>query len=337
VILLFLFSLTFVQGGNKLPVEKEIYENMEDLPKIYDWAKSSENLKKLGEAFKNANFVYFIGCGSSHHLLLSASRYLTGILKKEAKTVPAGEVLFAENFSIVPSNDKLAVLMSRSGETTETVLTAKKLKSFGMKTVGITIEKNSSLERIVDIPVVIPVREKSVVMTKSFGATLLSLQITIERAAGVNKSDIYESILKNIKNLYEEAKESALEFADGNFYVFLGVGPYEGIAREGALKLEEMGLTKVEAMSAFEYRHGPKSLAEKGVHVVIYGDNEEEKKLAGELEGYGARVMIRKRLSENYEDMFVQTIFAQMLGLSLAKKKGINVESPRNLTKIVKI
>jgi glucosamine--fructose-6-phosphate aminotransferase (isomerizing) len=323
--------------GKELPVEKEIYENIKDLPRVYEWATSSESLKELEKAFEDAEIVYFVGCGSSHHLLLAASKYLTGILKKDSKVMPAGEVLFARDFSIVPSEGKLAVLMSRSGETTETVMAAEKLKSLGMKTVGITLEKGSSLEKASDIPVVLPVREESVVMTKSFGATLLSLQIAVEKAAGLDKSEVYEGILKDIKEIYEESREDALRFTDGDFYVFLGVGPYEGIAREGALKLEEMSLTRVEAMSAFEYRHGPKSLVEEGVHVVIYSDGKEEKKLAEELEGYGGKVMVRKRLSKNYEDMFAQTIFAQMLGLNLAKRKGVNVENPRNLTKVVKI
>ena len=174
-------------------------------------------------------------------------------------------------------------------------------------------------------------------MTKSFNAIVLMLQMVAEKMAGVDKSRVYEDLLENLEDIMNESERSAAEFAAGKRYVFLGIGPYEGVAREAALKLEEMSLTVVEALSTFEYRHGPKSLVEDGVNIVIYGDGEEEKKLANELESYGGKVILRKKLSENFEDSFVQTIFAQFLGLEISKRKGINVESPRHLTKVVKI
>ncbi len=319
-----------------MPVEREIRESLEDLPKAYEWALGSGAVKTLAEMMKGSRKVYFVGCGSSHHLSLTASRYFTGISGKDSKAVPAGEVIFATEFSL-SRGEGLAVLMSRSGETTETVLALKRMKEMGFKTIGVTVERESTLAKEADLPLILPVREESIVMTKSFGVTLLVLQIASEMSAGVFERGDYEEILSKLGDVFKESWKEAKNFADGDYYVFLGIGPYEGIAREAALKLEEMSLTKVEAMSTFEYRHGPKALVEEGFRIVIYGDGEEEKKLADELEGYGAKVLLRRRYSSGYRDSFVQTFLGQMLGLEIARRKGVDVESPRHLTKIVKI
>ena len=320
-----------------MPVEKEIRENLVDIKKIYKWVKEEEIDEKIADFLKSSEVVYFIGCGSSHYISIIASRYLTGVTGLESKNIPAGEILFAFDQSVSKYGNKTAVLMSRSGETTETVKAAKVLRDAGIKSVGITIEKDSSLEKAVDLPIVVPIKEESIVMTKSFNAIALMLQMVAEKMAGVDKSGIYEEILKNLENIMKESERSAADFADGNRYVFLGVGPYEGVAREAALKLEEMSLTVVEALSTFEYRHGPKSLVDEDVNIVIYTDGKEERKLADELKAYGGKVILRKKLSENFEDSFVQTIFAQFLGLEIAKRKGVDVENPRHLTKVVKI
>lgn len=320
-----------------MPVEKEIRENLVDIKKIYKWVKEEEIDEKIADFLKSSDAVYFIGCGSSHYISIIASRYLTGVTGLESKNIPAGEILFSYDQSVSKYGNKTAVLMSRSGETTESVKAAEVLRNAGIKSIGITIEKDSSLEKAVDLPIVVPIKEESIVMTKSFNAITLMLQMAAERMAGVDKSRIYEEILKNLENIMKESERSAADFADGNRYVFLGVGPYEGVAREAALKLEEMSLTVVEAFSTFEYRHGPKSLVEEGVNIVIYADGEEERKLADELKAYGGKVILRGKLSENFEDSFVQTIFAQFLGLEIAKRKDVDVENPRHLTKVVRI
>ena len=71
---------------------------------------------------------------------------------------------------------------------------------------------------------------------------------------------------------------------------------------------------------------------------VIYGTGmEDEQKLKQELESYGGKVIIRKSFSKEQRDAFLQVIFGQILGLKLAYKKSIDVEKPRNLTKVVKL
>jgi glucosamine--fructose-6-phosphate aminotransferase (isomerizing) len=321
-------------------VEREMKEQSEDLVKVYRYIKNLDagEFKKLLES----DIVYFIGCGSSYYIGISASKYFTEKSGVESKALPAGEVLFATGGNISNRLKRSAVLISRSGETSEVVLTAKKIRDLGVPTIGITLQEGSSLEKSVDIPVVLPIEEKAIVMTKSFTSMLLSLQVISDRILGEDASK-YEKLLKMVPGIYESSHEyiEKEKLHKGSHYVFLGVGAYEGIARESALKLEEMSLSKTEAYSTFEYRHGPKSLAGEGVVVTIFkgGDRSkvEEEKLKRELESYGARVVLREKLSDGAEDVFLSVIFSQVLALKIAQRKGIDVDSPRNLTKVVKL
>ena len=137
--------------GLKLPVEKEIRENSVDIRRVYEWVKSEKIDERIADFLNGSEVIYFVGCGSSHYISLIASRYLTGVTGLESKNVPAGEILFAYDQSVSKNENKAAVLMSRSGETTETVKAAEILKSAEVRTVGITVEDGSSLARAVDL------------------------------------------------------------------------------------------------------------------------------------------------------------------------------------------
>jgi len=321
-------------------VEKEINDQKTELKEVYRWMRKRLGHETLYSALKGADIVYFVGCGSSYYLGMSASRYLTLKTGIETKAIPGGEVIFAEDANISKNLRKAAVLISRSGESTEVVVAAKHLKRKGIPTIGITLDESSSLAKVTDYRIVIPIVEESIVMTKAFTSMLLSLQLLADSLAGADTSDVYENLLEKIECLLEESYKEVAEKAlfTGSHYVFLGTGVYEGIARESALKLEEMALAKTEAYSTFEYRHGPKALVEEGVVVLIFkgGGNEEgEEKLRAELEGYGGKVVMKERLAKGSEDVFLKPIFSQILALKIAETKGVDVEHPRNLGKVV--
>ncbi len=320
-----------------MPVLKEIESQVETLGKVYEFALG-DHLNDIVNLIRSAEFLLFVGCGSSYYVGLGASKYHTGIASKPSKAVPGGEILQALRWNVpdVPGK-KVAVLISRSGETTEVVKSVSILKDEGFTTVGLTIEDGSSLTKEVDIPIVLPMEERSIVMTASFTGMMLTLQIIVERSSGKVEKNIYEKILSSVKEIFESFKKEAKEFSKFSHYVFLGSGPYEGIARESALKLQEMSLTYTEAYTTLDYRHGPKSLVDENTAIVIFGDGEEERKLAEELEGIGGSVSLRKVLAKDYRDTFAQVMFSQLLGYEIASRKGVDVEAPRHLTKVVKL
>ena len=326
-------------------VEKEIREVVDDAWKVYDYAARSD-FDGVFDILRDSDIVYFVGCGSSYNFGVSASRFLTLRTGMETRFIPGGEITFefAENVGGRRLN-RSAFLISRSGESTEVIMAGEVLKKMGIPTVGITIEPDSSLVQLTDASVVPPIEEESLVMTKSFNLLLLSFEVLVDRMVG-KEIGVYENLVNRMEGVLQRSFEivELEDLEEYEHYVFLGTGIYEGIAREGALKLEEMSLSKVEAYSTYEYRHGPKALVENGVLIVMYvrGEREEEK-LREELLGYGGKVVTvgcRGDVETSDivpEEVFMRPTFAQVLGLKIAERKGLDVENPRNLTKVVRL
>lgn len=328
-------------------VEKEIKEQIIDLPLVYDYVNSYLT-KTFPKAIKDKDLVYFIGCGTSFYLALSASRFFTYKTGIESKALPGGEVTFKSIENIGKNTLKRgAMLISRSGESTEVIKAGKVFKNLGIETFGITLEEKSSLIKVSDEIISLPVKENAIVMTKSFSSILLTLQMIASYLSGEKELNIYKLLLRETERILNKSerlieKENLTSF---NHYVFLGLGMQEGLGRESALKLEEMSLTKTEAYSKYEYRHGPKSIVESGVLITIYSEgDEEEEKLVKELEGYDGKVILIGNekshlfISNNFPyDLSLRILFAQLLGLRIAERKNLDVDKPRNLTRVVRI
>ncbi len=326
-------------------VEKEIKEQITELPKVFAYIENYLKNNNLPKFILNSDIIYFIGCGTSLYLSLSGSRFFTHKTQIETKALPGGEIWFAidENLGTSKNIKKSAILISRSGESTEVIKAGEKFKEIGIPTLGITLEEDSSLVKISQSSIVLPVKEEAIVMTKSFSSMLLTLQLIASFIKGED-INIYKDLVKETERIINSANDLSLNHTSYKHYVFLGLGAEEGIARESALKLEEMSLSKIEAYSTFEYRHGPKSLLEKGFLVSIYTKGiEEEKPLVNELKNYGADVITiggkdtDLYISDLPESLFLKVIWGQILGLNIARSKNIDVENPRNLTKVVKL
>ncbi|HOJ88245.1 MAG TPA: SIS domain-containing protein [Pseudothermotoga sp.] len=317
--------------------EEEILTQPDEFKKVLSFLNQLPS-NTLPEFLFTSDIVYFVGCGSSYYLAISASKYFTRITGIETKALQSSEVLFADRFVLGSKKFKRsAVLISRSGNTTETVLAARKLSQIGLRTFAITLDQKSDLCRSCDLYLALPIDEKSVVMTKSFTCILLSLFYITDKISGNQQK--YQRLAKQSEDFLTKSAEliASKSLMNANHYVFLGTGVYEGIAKESALKLEEMSLTLTEAYSTLEYRHGPKSLANQQVVIVLYASdqNTEELNLLNEMKNYGALTILREPIAKNGEDAFVQVTFAQLLGLSIAKRKGLNPDQPRNLSKVV--
>jgi glucosamine--fructose-6-phosphate aminotransferase (isomerizing) len=324
-------------------VEKEIKEQVETLPLTFEYMENYLAKEKIPSFILESDLIYFIGCGTSLYLSLSASRFFTLKTKKETKFLPGGEIFFASNENVGNKYLKRsAILISRSGESTEVIKAGEVFKKMNIPTLGITLEPESSLTKISNVSIILPFREESIVMTKSFSGILLSLELISSYMIGEDFS-AYKNLVKKVPEVIQRMEEEADKYVNFKHYVFLGLGIEEGIARESALKLEEMSLSKVEAYSTFEYRHGPKSLVEEGFLVSIFRRGlKEEEDLIEELESYGAKVITigddgdHIPISYLPESVFIKVLWGQILGLKIADYKNINVESPRNLSKVVK-
>lgn len=332
--------------------EKEVMKEPDSIQEIYQLKK--EILSSLGNVdFSKYEEIIFVGCGSSYHLAKAAERFFVRVLKKPSKAIVGSEVLYSSDAVLIEGRKYLSFVLSRSGESTETVKAAEVLKKkYNSDIIGVSCEKNSSLLKLSDLKVHIPLDEEAIVMTGSFSATLMILNILALEASGKD-SGIVKEVVENAQDILEQAKElfEDLKLTDYNNYVFLGFGEYYGIAKESSLKLQEMTISHTEAFPTLDYRHGPKSLVDERCLIVMNLTKEgyeEEMKLVKELEGYGGTVVTvgektgsKYHISLGYEmpfdgiDSFIRVLPIHIMGLKLAELKGVDVDKPRNLSKVV--
>jgi len=158
---------------------------------------------------------------------------------------------------------------------------------------------------------------------------------------------------------YSNMINSIIEKQDFNKYIFLGHGPFYGVAREAALKVKEMSITNTEFWQTLEYRHGHNTILDSSSLVVIFlskNGGSYELKTCRELRKIGAKVLIicdgkvmdvpgeaydwliyaGLGLEELLQPVFFQ-IFGQLIGYHQAIKKNINPSNPRHLEYVVTI
>jgi|SRR5271165_1017949 len=304
----------------------------------------------------------FVGCGTSFYLAEAAALTWMGLTGQAARAVPGSDVLLYPELVRAEGAKVQAVVISRSGKTSEAVRAAEVLKrDLEIPTVGITCAENSELEQTCRTSVVLRAAdEQSTVMTRSFTSMLVALQYLAARRAGNHAfveqlGRVAEQFAPRILSVAAqvEAFVGAHSFAD---YVFLGQGAFHGIAREAALKVMEMSCSYSQFFHALEFRHGPKAIVSPETCLTFYlGETgyKEEAEVLGEMKELGGVIVaICNRASEGVRaasDLVVELNFAdhelallapyvvpsQMMGFFTGMRKGLNPDAPKNLTRVV--
>jgi glucosamine--fructose-6-phosphate aminotransferase (isomerizing) len=254
------------------------------------------------------------------------------------------------------------VLMSRSGETTETIRAAEVLQSHKtVQTLAVTCNPDSLLQKLCTHTFLLDwADEKSTVMTRSFTAILLAFQrLGLEfvgdelLSAALNELPRHGQtwLDANAKKIQEFAGKR--KFAD---YVFLGQGVHYWLAEEAALKITEMSSSYAQVYHSLEFRHGPRSIAGPETLITFYMSDaarEQEITLARELKDLGAAVcVVVNHADADMKKQFdlvlelgldgpessryaLTAIPAHLLGTAVGLRKGLNPDAPRNLTRAV--
>ncbi|PYD48199.1 SIS domain-containing protein [Novacetimonas pomaceti] len=283
-----------------------------------------------------------VGCGTSVHIADSIATTLNehGVM---ARAVPGNEWTCRRG-SYIPLRIAAHVLaLSRSGESTETVAAAKASRAAGLQVTAFTCAPGSALCAQGDRVMVAETHpEEGIVMTAS--ASLMLLMGL--RYAGV---EVDATTTRAARTLLDAADPHLGELISGrSHFVFLGSGALYGVAREGALKLQEMSLSQTEAHHPLEYRHGPISLIdEKSLVIFLYHPDtaQEEALLARELMDKGARVLglggpgtVELPIaSPAAVRPLICLPVLQLLGEYVARMRGLDTLAPRHLTKVVRI
>jgi len=332
------------------------------------WAKCLAELQGSGELeamrkrFAAGAEWLFVGCGSSYYLAQSAAAAWATITGLRAKAVAASEVLLFPETVLAGSRDVVPVLISRSGRTTEVLRAAEYLEGkCELRTLGITCSTGQPMEQAVSAMIRLPAAdEQSTVMTRSFSSMLLALEALAATMAG--KQDFLQA-LRQMPGLAEPLPASLhariLEFVGTNHfadYVYLGQGPFYGLACEAALKITEMSCSYAQAFHALEFRHGPKAILAPEVLVTFLlseSGQKAELDVLEEVKQLGATTLVvankageRVRAnadfvvelgfdSPEYARLSAYILPGQLLGIATALKKGFNPDQPRNLSRVV--
>ncbi|PID67192.1 MAG: glutamine--fructose-6-phosphate transaminase (isomerizing) [Fusobacteriales bacterium] len=361
------------KGGYEHFMIKEIEEQPEIVQKTLDIYTNEEKDIKFDEQleginFHNINKIYIVACGTAYYTGLQGQYFLKEVLGIDIFTDIASE--FRYNEPII--DDKtLAIFVSQSGETLDTLLSLKYAKEKGAKTLAISNVLGSTISRIADNCIyTLAGPEISVASTKAYSSQVLVLYLlTLYIASKLGKineakyikyiEDIellknnMEEIISNKNNIHEVAKK--IKNTRNGFY--LGRGIDEKVAREGSLKMKEINYIHTEALPAGELKHGSIALIEEGVLVVAISTipSMAEKILSNikEVKARGAYVVGLATKDMNIETVgdevieisetgelltpLLAVIALQYLAYYTSVEKGLDVDKPRNLAKSVTV
>lgn len=319
-------------------------------------------LPQIARDFEDASEWIFVGCGSSYYVAQSAAISWTTLTGMKARAVPASELLLFPDSVLTGTENLAAVVISRSGQTSEALRAAEVLeKDKAVRTLGVSCASDRPLEQIASNTLMLaPADEESTVMTRSFTSMLLGLQYLASHMAGnhaFGKSlhKLPSATQALLQAFHHRVRDFVHEnqFAD---YIFLGQGPFFGIASECALKVTEMSLSYAQNFHALEFRHGPKSVVGPETLVTFLLSEtgyEEECEVLQEIKSLGGTTLtIANRADDRARacsDLLIEfgfdvpelarlapyTLAGQLLGLYTGLKKGVDPDNPRHLTRVV--
>jgi glucosamine--fructose-6-phosphate aminotransferase (isomerizing) len=300
----------------------------------------------------------FIGCGTSLYIAQVAAQNFMELTGISASAIPASEAFLSPSSTVPRGGRVAAFIISRSGTTSEGLLAASTLGADHphVTTIGVTCNAGTELATRCDVAIELPfATERSVVMTQSFTTMLLALQVVAALIAGNDPLLAELATLPAAFAAQREAVETlarALSTESFDTTIFLGLGPNQGLAEEGTLKLKEMTQSPCEAYNPLEFRHGPISIVtERTLVVLLEGEREGNYLPAVErdLRRYGARVVaVGPHATTGASDALVigaglsdlarcalYTPFVQLLACERALALGLDPDRPRNLNQVV--
>ena len=321
------------------------------------------------EEIKNISQIYIVACGSAYHVGMAAQYVLEDLARIPVRVELASEFRYRK-----PLLDKngLAIIISQSGETADSLAALREAKSKGVRTLGIVNVIGSSIAREADnVFYTLAGPEISVATTKAYSTQLIASYLLAIQFAKVREEitqEQYDSLIAELQTLpgkiqkIIDDKERLQWFASKQINAkdifFIGRGIDYAISMEGSLKMKEISYIHSEAYAAGELKHGTISLIEDGTLVIgcltqpaLY-----EKTVSNmvECKSRGAYLMgLTTYGNYNIEDTadFVTYIpktdphFAtslaviplQLMGYYVSVAKGLDVDKPRNLAKSVTV
>ena len=312
--------------------------------------------------------LVIVGCGTAYHAGLLAGYYIEQFTPEiTVETVIASEYRYRNAY--IPK-DSVALIVSQSGETADTLACLREIKKQGIKTIGIVNAIGSTIAREVDGGTYVHVGpEISVASTKAFTSQVVAMVmfgLTIAQAKGV-KPGILSPYVREIAKLpsaikdvldknHEAVKDIATKYKDFEHAIYLGRDTAYPTAMEGALKLKEISYVDANAYAFGELKHGPLALVDdRFFEMAIVPDNSLYEKSISNVQEVLARgghiVAVTnvdhfdlpvddKILIDSDIKLFaplLANLISQLFAYYMTIAKGYNVDQPRNLAKSVTV
>jgi glucosamine--fructose-6-phosphate aminotransferase (isomerizing) len=332
-----------------------------------------ENRAQLGglnmtaEQLRKIEHVVIIGCGTAYYAGLLASYYLEQLVDGLTVDVEIASELRYRSFHL-PKNT-VALVVSQSGETADTLACLREVKRRGVRALGVINAVGSTIAREVDGGVYVHAGpEISVASTKAFTSqvaamTIFAVQLAQAKGAGIKELRRYINELaalpdeiKNVLETYnDEVKDVATKYAKYEHGLFLGRDTLFPVALEGALKLKEISYIQAEGYAGGELKHGPLALVDdRFFEVMLLQDNwllDKGLSNLAEINARGGHVLaitnsekeidaesiIRIKTDLNILAPIVLNVIQQLFAYYIAVARGNDVDHPRNLAKSVTV
>ena len=315
------------------------------------------------------NKILIVACGTAYHAGLVTKQYIENLARIPVNVEIASEYRYSNPLT----DDKtLCIVISQSGETSDTLAALKEAKRHGAKSLAITNVVGSSISREADNTVYTWAGpEISVASTKAYTTQLVAgllFAVYLGQLNGKMDPAVGEEILCGIKSLPtliheifevdEDMKAFAKHYGFKSDAFFLGRAIDYAVAMEGALKLKEISYIHAEAYAGGELKHGTLALIEEGVPVIALATQEDVyDKMISNIREVKAREAVvigigmkgDEELTKHVDhtiyvpraNKFIAPILAvvplQLLAYYAAITRGADVDKPRNLAKSVTV
>ncbi|MDG1826612.1 MAG: glutamine--fructose-6-phosphate transaminase (isomerizing) [Henriciella sp.] len=366
------------KGNYRHFMQKEIFEQPDSTARtIGAYVNALDQTVELPGANESAinwaeiTHVHMVACGTAYYATCVAEYWFEQLAGIPVKTDIASEFRYRQ--PALPKSGGLALFVSQSGETADTLAALRYCKDAGLKTAAVVNVPSSSIAREVDL--VLPTLagpEIGVASTKAFTAQLCALAsvvIAAGKARGTISRETEVRLINALMELPRLISETfalddtiaglARNMAKATDVIYLGRGVHYPIALEGALKLKEISYIHAEGYASGELKHGPIALIDEATPVVFVApfDGLFDKSLSNlqEVAARRGQVLLisdatgleasgdtpAHKLQMPACDPFIAPILyslpVQMLAYHVAVEKGTDVDQPRNLAKSVTV
>ncbi len=363
------------KGGYEHFMLKEIFEQPASLRDVMRGRLLEEEGDVRLGGIENHEFdlgrikrIVTMACGTSWHAGLVGEYML-----EEHARIPVN-VEYASEFRYrnpVLEEGTLALAISQSGETADTMAALQEAKQRGVQTMGIVNAVGSTIARYTDFGLYLHAGpEIGVASTKAFTSQMVALAMftlymgrrrhlsVVQGREFVDALSMLPEQVEQVLELNDEIKELAEAYGDARNFLYLGRGYQFPVALEGALKLKEVSYIHAEGYPAAEMKHGPIALIDDDMPVVVLAPRDPVyQKVVSNIEEMKARhARLIAVVSDDAPELkgkvdhlirvpqtipallpVLTTVPLQLLAYHMAVLRGADVDQPRNLAKSVTV